>query len=68
MLFRYSRWDGSQHVPDFSADDVLDEIADDILGYGDLKTALQRLMHQGMRPPEGRQTPGLRDLLEEQRR
>jgi uncharacterized protein with von Willebrand factor type A (vWA) domain len=67
VLFRYSRWDGSQNVPDFSADDVLDEIADDILGYGDLRTALQRLMSQGMRPPQGERTPGLRDLLDKLR-
>jgi len=67
VLFRYSRWDGSQNVPDFSADDVLDEIADDVLGYGDLKTALQRLLQQGMTPSEGRRTPGLRDLLEKLR-
>jgi uncharacterized protein with von Willebrand factor type A (vWA) domain len=67
VRFRYSRWDGSQSVPDFSADDVLDDIADDILGYGDLKTALQRLMNQGLKPPAGERTPGLRDLLEKLR-
>jgi uncharacterized protein with von Willebrand factor type A (vWA) domain len=67
LLFRYSRWDGSQNVPDFSADDVLDDIADDILGYGDLKSALQRLMNQGLKPPQGERTPGLRDLLEKLR-
>jgi uncharacterized protein with von Willebrand factor type A (vWA) domain len=67
VLFRYSRWDGSQNVPDFSADDVLDEIADDVLGYGDLKTALQRLMQQGLTSPQGERTPGLRDLLEKLR-
>jgi uncharacterized protein with von Willebrand factor type A (vWA) domain len=67
VLFRYSRWDGSQNVPDWSADDVLDEIADDVLGYGDLKTALQRLMNHGMKPPQGERTPGLRDLLEKLR-
>jgi uncharacterized protein with von Willebrand factor type A (vWA) domain len=68
VLFRYSRWDGSQDVPDFSADDVLDDIADDVLGYGDLRTALQRLMNQGLKPPQGERTPGLRDLLERLRR
>lgn len=67
MLFRYSRWDGTQNVPDFSADEVLDDIADDILGYGDLKTALQRLMNQGLKPPQGERTPGLRDLLDKLR-
>jgi uncharacterized protein with von Willebrand factor type A (vWA) domain len=67
VLFRYSRWDGTQSVPDLSADDVLDDMADDILGYGDLKTALQRLMNQGLKPPHGERTPGLRDLLEKLR-
>ena len=64
MLFRYSRWDGTQSLPAFDADGVLDDMADDILGYGDLKTALQRLMNQGLKPPQGERTPGLRDLLE----
>ena len=64
MLFRYSRWDGTQDVPDLDADDVLDEIADDVLGYGDLKSALQRLLQQGMQPRDGQRMPGLKDLLE----
>jgi uncharacterized protein with von Willebrand factor type A (vWA) domain len=67
VLFRYSRWDGTQSVPDLNADDVLDDMADDILGYGDLKTALHRLMNQGLKPPHGERTPGLRDLLEKLR-
>jgi len=64
VLHRYSRWDGTQAIPDLDADDVLDEIADDVLGYGDLKSALQRLLQQGMRPPDGARRPGLKDLLD----
>ncbi|HEY3100786.1 MAG TPA: VWA domain-containing protein, partial [Methylomirabilota bacterium] len=67
MLHRYSRWDGTQAFPDLDADDVLDEIADDVLGYGDLKSALQRLLQQGMRLPEGTRMPGLKDLLDKLR-
>jgi uncharacterized protein with von Willebrand factor type A (vWA) domain len=69
VRFRYSRWDGSQDVPDFDADDVLDEIADDVLGYGDLESAMRRLMSQGMQRPPG-QAPvrGLKDLLDQLRR
>ncbi len=67
MLHRYSRWDGTQAFPDLDADDVLDEIADDVLGYGDLKSALQRLLQQGMRPPDGARMPGLKDLLDKLR-
>jgi uncharacterized protein with von Willebrand factor type A (vWA) domain len=64
VLHRYSRWDGTQAVPDLDADDVLDEIADDVLGYGDLRSALQRLLQQGMKPPDGARMPGLKDLLD----
>jgi len=64
VLIRYSRWDGSQALPDFDADAVLDEMADDLLSHGDLRTALQRLFRQGMQPPEGRRLPGLKDFLE----
>jgi uncharacterized protein with von Willebrand factor type A (vWA) domain len=67
VLHRYSRWDGTQAIPDLDADDVLDEIADDILGYGDLKSALQRLLQQGMRQPQGGRMPGLKDLLDKLR-
>ena len=67
MLHRYSRWDGTQAIPDLDADDVLDEIADDVLGYGDLKSALQRLLQQGMRPSDGQRMPGLKDLLDKLR-
>jgi len=67
VLHRYSRWDGTQAIPDLDADDVLDEIADDVLGYGDLRTALQRLLQQGMKPPEGQRMPGLKDLLDKLR-
>ena len=53
FYFRYSRWDGSQNLPDFDADEALADMADDILGYGDLQSALQRMMQQGMRPQNG---------------
>jgi uncharacterized protein with von Willebrand factor type A (vWA) domain len=68
LRYRYSRWDGSQDFPDFDADDVLDEIADDVLGYGDLESAMRRLMQQGMKRPQGEPTRGLKDLLEQLRR
>ncbi len=67
MLFRYSRWDGTQDVPDLDADDLLDHLSDDVLAQGDPWTALQRMLQHGMRRPEGGRTPGLRDLLEKLR-
>ena len=68
MRFRYSRWDGSQHGPDFDADELLGEMADDVLFDGDPRRALQRLMREGLKPPQGQRIPGLKDLLERLRR
>jgi uncharacterized protein with von Willebrand factor type A (vWA) domain len=68
MLIRYSRWDGSQNVPDFDADDLLSQMSDDLLSDGDPWRALRRLMQQGFQPPDGRRMTGLKDLLEQLKR
>ena len=39
MLYRYSRWDGSQSVDPFSADDLMDSLADDLMENGDVQDA-----------------------------
>jgi len=65
--YRYARWDGSQRLPDLSADEVLDALSDDLMAEGDLTEALRRLFERGMNRPRGEQgdsIPGLRDLLE----
>lgn len=64
MLYSYSRWDGSQEVDPFTAEDMMDDLADDLMASGDLRSALQRLLRWGRRGPEGERTPGLQDLLE----
>src|SRR5919112_5489752 len=63
---RYSRWDGRQAVPDLSADEILDELADDVMAEGDLGEALRRLMERGWRPRDGtrQELSGLNDLME----
>ena len=63
-LYRYSRWDGSQQLPPFDADDVLDALSDDVLADGDLRRALQRLMQRGMRGTRGGDIPGVRRIVE----
>lgn len=67
MLIRYSRWDGSQQVPDLDADDLLAAMSDDLLSDGDLWRALRRLFQHGVRRPDGQQVPGLQDLLRQLR-
>ncbi|MCC7076417.1 MAG: hypothetical protein IT198_04760 [Acidimicrobiia bacterium] len=57
--FRYSAWDGTQ-VVDLDADDVLGEMADDLITHGDLSAALRRLLQQGM----GDDVQGLREMIE----
>ena len=65
---RYSRWDGSQSLPEFDADDLLAAMADDLVADGDVRRALERLLRQGFRTRDGEQVPGLRDLLARLRR
>jgi len=67
MLIRYSRWDGTQSVPDLDADDLMAAMSDDLLYDGDLWRALQRLFQRGMQDPLGQQVPGLQDLLKQLR-
>jgi uncharacterized protein with von Willebrand factor type A (vWA) domain len=63
----YSRWDGSQ-AEAFSADDVLEHIADELLnGERGLEGALRRLLQHGAEFPSGRRAMGLRELLERMR-
>ncbi|MBV8083378.1 MAG: VWA domain-containing protein [Chloroflexi bacterium] len=64
MLYRYSRWDGTQHIDAFTADELMDSVADHILGDGDLRSALQRMVQRGATMPNGRRFQGLQDLLE----
>src|SRR5256712_8065185 len=67
MLIRYSRWDGSQAVPDLDADDLLSGMSDDLMLDGDPWRALRRLFQQGLQHPAGQRTPGLQDLLKQLR-
>src|SRR3954452_19399457 len=62
--YRYARWDGRQRLDEVSADDLLDELSDDILAESDLSSALARLLARGMRDGAGEQSfAGLNELL-----
>ena len=62
----FSRWDGSQTVPDLEADEILDALADDLMSEGDLEAALRRLMERGWQSsdPTRRDLAGLQDLMQ----
>jgi uncharacterized protein with von Willebrand factor type A (vWA) domain len=67
---RYARWDGTQTVPAFDADEILDALADDVMAEGDLGEALRRLMERGWRTsdPTRQDLAGLNELRERLRR
>ncbi len=65
--YRYSMWDGSQEVTDLDPDQILDNLSDDLMNFGDLQHALRNLLQRGMRNPMGDRTQGLRDLLQQLR-
>jgi uncharacterized protein with von Willebrand factor type A (vWA) domain len=63
---RYSRWDGSQHLADLDADEIMDALSEDVMAEGDLAEALRRLMDRGWRTgdPTRSDLAGLRDLMD----
>ncbi|HWL44998.1 MAG TPA: VWA domain-containing protein [Ilumatobacter sp.] len=65
--FTYSRWDGTQRGFDLDADALFSELTDELLQHGDVNAALRRMMHEGMRTPDGQRMQGLRELLEQLR-
>ncbi|MGE0601597.1 MAG: VWA domain-containing protein [Dehalococcoidia bacterium] len=65
--YRYSMWDGTQEVPALEANDILDNLTDDLMNFGDLQHALRNLLQRGMKNPAGDRMQGLRDLLQQLR-
>src|SRR5438093_4635742 len=61
---RYSRWDGTQDVELFTAEDVMEHIADELLDDGDLRSTLRRMMQRGAEFSSGRRMMGLQELLD----
>lgn len=64
MLYRYSRWDGTQDIGDLEAEELMDAISDELLSDGDLRGILQRIMRWGLNRPMGERFPGIQELLQ----
>lgn len=58
----YHKWDGTQNPFPFTAEDLLDEMGDDILAYGDVQSAMRRMMYNGAEIGQERMQ-GLREML-----
>ncbi len=63
-IYRYSQWDGSQDLPRLDADQLMDELGQNLMSYGDLSHALQLMQRNGLRDSQGRRLPGIQDLLQ----
>ena len=62
VRFTYSRWDGTQQVPDLDADALLRAMGDELIEHGDPNAALRRMLHQGMEV-DGTRLEGIREML-----
>ena len=62
--YRYSRWDGTQQIAPFDPEELLEQLSDDLLADGDLRSGLQRMMQMGYRNPAGDRMMGMQQLLE----
>ena len=62
--YRYSRWDGTQEIFDVDANELIDQLSEELLKQGDVMRALREMFRNGMRNQEGMQLTGLRELME----
>ena len=68
MLYRsykYSQWDGTQRIFDIDADELMDQLSEEMLRQGDVMRAMRELLRQGFQNRDGQQQTGLRDLMEQ---
>ena len=61
--YKYYRWDGTQRIFEIQPEELFDELSNEVLSYGDLRWALQRLMQRGLTNRFGQRLEGMRELL-----
>ncbi len=66
-IYRYSEWDGSEEQACPDADELIAEIGDNLMSYGDLPYALRMMQQGGMKDRQGRRLPGIQQLLQQLR-
>ena len=63
-LFVYSRWDGSQDVFPVHEEDVLEQLAENMMPHGDVSAALRSMSQRGLRGRNGEHLKGLQDMVQ----
>ena len=66
-LYRYHKWDGSQDKGEVDRDDLMSQLSDYLVNYGNLSQALRMLTYRGLKDRSGTNFQGLRELLEQLR-
>ena len=67
MLFgsyRYSSWDGTQQIFDIDANQLMDQLSEELLKQGDVMRALREMFRNGVQNKDGQQLSGLKELME----
>jgi len=66
MVFRYTygRWDGKQELASFDADELMEALSDELIGDGDMMSALRKMMRDGDQGRMDGRMPGLQQLME----
>ena len=62
--YRYSQWDGTQQIFDIDANQLMDQLSEELLKEGDVMRALREMFRKGVRNQDGQQLPGFKDLME----
>lgn len=62
--YKFSQWDGSQQVFEPTGDDLLGEMAEDLMKHGDVMKSLRELLQRGMQDQFGQRLEGLREMME----
>jgi len=63
-VFRYSEWDGTQEFLDLDQEELMEELARNLMYDGSMSYALWKMQRQGLRDRQGRRLPGLQDFLQ----
>jgi len=62
--YRYSSWDGTQDIFDIDANQLMDQLSEELLEQGDVMRALREMFRNGVQNQDGQQLSGLKDLME----
>ncbi len=66
-VYRYSHWDGSQEVFPLDEEDLMEQLADQMMAQGDVSSALRNIVQRGVQGRQGQRVPGLQQLLQQLR-